>query len=181
MFSAIMDKEKIKRWIKIVTTIEKLTDEACFWISNNNILFREMDTARISMIDFRLDKEYFLSYEYTFEEEEIPICMQSEKLLAFSKLMKNAEDMELTLPDEKTHFILKARAPYEKKLALPVLIATDKMKSGIPQLDYKAKIRMVTTALRDIVKEIKSVSDRVTLVAKDNEVNFIGSQKVTKS
>ena len=177
MFSAIIDKEKIKRWIKIVTTIERLIDEACFWISPNEILFREMDTARISMIDFKLDRDYFLTFEYTFEEEEIPICMQSDKLLAFSKLMKNAEEMEFILPDEKTHFIIKARTPYEKKFALPILVATDKTKSGIPQLDYRAKIRMVTSTLRDIVKEAKSVSDRITLAARDNEISFISKSE----
>lgn len=177
MFSAIIDKEKIKRWIRIVTTIDRLTDEACFWISPDEVLFREMDTARISMIDFKLEKDYFLSYEYTFEEAEIPICMQSDKLLSFSKLMKNAEDMEFILPDDKTHFIVKARTPYEKKFALPILIATDKTKTGIPQLDYKSKVRMVTSTLRDIVKEAKSVSDRITLAAKDHEISFVSKSE----
>ncbi|HEW93894.1 hypothetical protein DRN87_00575 [Candidatus Geothermarchaeota archaeon] len=177
MFSAIIDKEKIKRWIKIATTLEKLTDEACFWISPDGILFREMDTARISMIDMMLEKDYFLTYEYTFEDEEIPICMQSDKLLAFSKLMKNAEEMEFILPDDKTHFILKARAPYEKRFGLPIVVATDKTKTGIPNLDYSARIRLVTTTLRDIVKEAKTVSDRLTLVARDNEISFISKSE----
>ena len=176
MFTAVIDKEKIKRWIRIATTIDKLTDEACFWISNEGLIFREMDAARISMIDLRLDRDYFLTYEYTFDEE-IPICMQSDKLLAFSKLMKNADEMEFTLPEDKTHFIIRARAPYEKRFALPVLIESERSKTGIPQLDYKAKIRIVTSTFRDIIKEAKSVGDRITLAARDNEISFISKSE----
>jgi len=72
MFRAVVGEDKIKRIIRFFNAIEKLTDEACFWISEESILFRDLDTARISMIDFELQRDYFTEYEYS-GEEKIPV------------------------------------------------------------------------------------------------------------
>lgn len=172
MFKAILDKEKAKRWLKFVTTLNKLADEACIWLSKKAIHFRDMDAARISMIDFKLDSEYFL--EYSFEgEEEIPICMPSKKLLEFSKLMKNVEELELILDDGMNHFALASHTPYEKYLALPIAIERDRSKPGVPELEYGARIKLVSSTLKDALNEAKSISDRITFIAEGNSISFI--------
>ena len=167
-----MDKEKIKRWIKFVTTIEKLTDEACFWISGEAFHFRDMDAARISMIDFKLNSEYFI--EYSFEgEDEIPVCMQSKKLLEFSKLMRNSEEMEIILEEGLTHFVLSTKVPYEKYFAIPVVVDRERSKPGTPELEYAAKIKMVSASLKDALNEAKAISDRITFIAEGNTITFL--------
>jgi|Deesub1362B_J571_1020462.scaffolds.fasta_scaffold14649_2 DNA polymerase III sliding clamp (beta) subunit (PCNA family) len=172
MFRAVMDKEKIKRWIKFMTTIEKLTDEACFWISGEALHFRDMDAARISMIDFKLEPEYFI--EYSFEgEEEIPVCMQSKKLLEFSKLMRNSEEMEIILEEGMTHFVLSTKVPYEKYFAIPIAVDRERSKPGTPELEYTAKIKMVSASLKDALNEAKTISDRLTFIAEGNTITFL--------
>ena len=172
MFKAVMDKEKLKRWIKFMTTIDKLTDEACFWISKNAMHFRDMDAARISMIDFKLIPEYFI--EYSFEgEDEIPVCMQSKKLLEFSKLMKNSEELEFHLEEGLTHFILTTKTPYEKYFAIPIVIDRDRSKPGVPELDYTTGLKMVSATLKDTLNEAKTISDRVTFIAEGNMLSFL--------
>lgn len=172
MFSAVMDKDKIKRWIKFVTTIDKLTEEACFWLSSEGIMFRDMDPARISMINFSLSREYFVEYSYE-GEEQTPICLQSKKLLEFSKLLKNSDELELRLEDGGGHLILGTKTPYEKYLMLPVVIDRDRNLPGIPELNYTARIKMVSTSLKDALNEAKAISDRITFIAEGNSVTFL--------
>lgn len=171
MFTAVMDKDKIKRWIKFVTTINKLTEEACFWISSEGILFRDMDPARISMINFSLSRDYFIEYNYE-GEEETPICLQSKKLLEFSKLLKNSDELEIRLEDGG-HLILGTKTPYEKHLLLPVVIDRDRNIPGIPELNYTARIKMVSTSLKDALNEAKAISDRITFIAEGNSITFL--------
>jgi DNA polymerase III sliding clamp (beta) subunit (PCNA family) len=176
MFKATMDKEKIKRWIKVITTIEKLVDEACFWISGEALHFRDMDAARISMIDFKLDSSYFIEYSYE-GEDEIPICMQSKKLLEFSKLMRNAEEMEITLEEGMTHFTLSTKVPYEKYFAIPIAVDRDRNKPGTPELDYSAKIKIVSSLLKDTLNEAKAISDRITFIGEGNTLTFLSKNE----
>jgi DNA polymerase III sliding clamp (beta) subunit (PCNA family) len=172
MFKAVLDKEKIKRWIRFVTTINKLADEACFWISHDAIHFRDMDAARISMIDFRLDANYFNEFTYN-GEEEMPICIQSKKLLEFSKLMKNVEELELIVDDDLTHFALSSHTPYEKYLAIPMVVERERSKPGVPELEYSARIKLVSASLKDALNEAKSIGDRITFIAEGNTISFI--------
>ncbi len=172
MFKAVLDKERIKRWIRYVTAIERLTDEACFWISSEAFHFRDMDAARISMIDFRLEPQYFLEYVYD-GDTEISICMQSDKLLDFSKLLKTADELELALDENMTHFILRTKSPYHKYFAIPIIVERDKAKPGVPELEYKARVKIVSAALRDALKEAKTISDRITFIAEENSISFI--------
>lgn len=172
MFHAVMEKDKIKRWIKFVTTINKLTEEACFWISGEGITFRDMDPARISMINFSLSREYFMEYEYE-GEEQIPICVQSKKLLEFSKLLKNSDELEIGLEDGGGHLLLGTKTPYEKYLMLPMVIDRDRTLPGIPDLNYTAKIKIVSSSLKDALNEAKAISDRITFIAEGNSITFL--------
>ncbi len=172
MFSATLEKDKIKRWIKFVTTINKLTEEACFWVSNDGILFRDMDPARISMINFSLSSDYFMEYSYE-GEEETPICMQSKKLLEFSKLLKNSDELEIRLEEGGGHLILGTKTPYEKYLYLPIVIDRDRSVPGIPELNYTARVKMVSTSLKDALNEAKAISDRITFIAEGNSIMFL--------
>lgn len=172
MFRALIDKEKLKRWIKFVTTIDKLTDEACFWLSEDKMHFRDMDAARISMIDLKLTGDYFINY--LFEgEEEIPVCMQSKKLLEFSKLMKNSEELELQLEEGLSHFALATKTPYEKYFAIPIIVDRDRGKPGVPELNYTARVKIVSTTLKDALNEAKAISDRITIIADGNTLSFL--------
>ena len=176
MFKAVIDKEKLKRWIKFIATIERLTDEVCFWIAGDSIHFRDMDAARISMIDFKLTPDYFT--EYVFEgENEIPICMQSKKLLEFSKLMKNSDELEFHLEGGLTHFILTTKTPYKKYFAIPIVVDRDRNKPGVPELDYTAKLKMVSATLKDTLNEAKAISDKITFIAEGNTLSFLSKNE----
>ena len=172
MWSVTLDKEKFKRWIKFITTIKDLTEEICFWITEEEIRFRDMDAARISMIDFSLENTYFLEYNYD-GEEELPICIQSKKLLEFSKLMKNAEEVTIMIDEGLTHFILRTNTPYEKQLSIPIMADKERTKPGIPDINYTARVKLVSTTLKDALMEAKAISDRITFMAEGNNITFI--------
>jgi len=172
MWSVTLDKEKFKRWIKFITTIKDLTEEICFWITEEEIRFRDMDAARISMIDFSLENTYFLEYNYD-GEEELPICIQSKKLLEFSKLMKNAEEVTIMIDEGLTHFILRTNTPYEKQLSIPIMVDKERTKPGIPDINYTARVKLVSTTLKDALMEAKAISDRITFMAEGNNITFI--------
>ncbi|MEM0056893.1 MAG: hypothetical protein QXH96_00195 [Candidatus Geothermarchaeota archaeon] len=170
MFKAVLSKDKIKRWIKFITTINKLTDESCIWIRNDALHFRDMDAARICMIDFKLLPSYFAEFEC---KEEIPLCVQSKMLLEFSKHMKNVDEMEMTISNDLSYLILQSRVPYERSLMIPVTVDRERSMPGVPELEYTASVKLVSSVLKDMLTEAKSISDRITFIAEGNSITFL--------
>ncbi len=173
MFKAVLDADKIKRWIKIVSTIDELMEEACFKITPEEVIYRDVDSARISMINVSLGKDYFELYDFD-GDSELLVCVQSEKLLKYSKALSKAE--ELTIEVEEGKFVLSSSKPIERKFILPASIE-DREISKVPQVDFKASARIVVPTFRDILKESKTVGETITIHADNNELSFISKSE----
>ncbi len=174
MFKATIDSDKIKRWIKIVTTIEKMVDEACFYLSNDGLIFRDLDSTRVSMINTAFQPGYFELFEYTGESPTF-VCVHSDKLLKYSKALAKAD--ELTIEVVEGRFIISSSKPYEKRFVLPAYFDEERELPRVPEIDFSANVRMVAPTLRDILKESKDVSETITLYASDSEIQFISKSE----
>ncbi len=173
MFRAVLEADKIKRWIKIVSTIDELMEEACFRITPDEFIYRDVDSARISMINVQFGRDYFELYEFN-ADSEFNICVQSEKLLKYSKALAKAD--ELIIEVEENKFILASQRPIERQFILPASIEERDI-SKVPQVDFKASARLVVPTLRDILKEAKTVGETVTIHAEESELSFISKSE----
>ncbi len=173
MFRGVLDKDKLKRWIKIVTTIDALVEEACFRISPDQFMFREVDSTRVSMINFVAEKDYFDLYEFN-ADSDITICVQSDRLLKFSKLLSKADELIIEVEDGK--FILASTKPYEKRFILPAALE-EREALRIPQVDFKARARIVVPTLKDIFNDARALSETITIHAEENEISFISKSE----
>ncbi len=174
MFKATIDSDKIKRWIKVVTTIEKMVDEACFYISEEGIIFRDLDSTRVNMINAYFGEPYFEEFEFTAESPFF-ICVHSDKLLKYSKALSKAD--ELTIEAGEGRFIISSRRPYEKRFVLPAMLDEERELARVPEIDFAANVRMVSQTLRDVLKESKDVSETVTVHATNSEIEFISKSE----
>jgi len=171
MFRAVVAEDKIKRLIRFFNAIEKIVDEACFWVSQDSFVFRDLDTARISMIDFELSRDYFT--EYVFEgEEKIPICVPIDKLADYIKACKNAKEIEFSFETGGRTFNVSTSEPYHRFFAVPMMIDQDKKETGIPNIPFKATFKITTSSLKSILSELKLIDDKITITAKEDAVTF---------
>ncbi|HIE36664.1 TPA: hypothetical protein EYP83_00725 [Candidatus Geothermarchaeota archaeon] len=174
MLKATIDSDKIKRWIKVLTTIDAMVDEACFYISNSEFIFRDLDNTRINMINVTFQREYFDVYEYSGDSPTF-VCVQSDKLLKYSKALSKADELTIEVAEGK--FIISSSKPYMKKFILPAYYDEERELPRVPDIDYSVYVRLVTPTLRDILKESKDVSETITLYALNNEIQFISKSE----
>ncbi len=170
-FRAVVSEDKIKRLIRFFNAIERLTDEACFWISEESFSFRDLDTARISMIDFELQRDYFIEYEFT-GEGKIPVCVPIDTLADYVKACKNAKELEFNFEEGKRTFNISTKEPYERFFAVPMMISEDRKETGVPNVPFKATFKVTTSSLKSILNELKLVDDKITITAQENTVTF---------
>lgn len=170
MFRAVVSEDKIKRLIRFFNAIEKLTDEACFWISEESFLFRDLDTARISMIDFELQRDYFLEYE--FSGEKTPVCVPVDKLADYIKACKNAKELEFSFEEGGRTFNVSTKEPYHRFFAVPMMTSEEKKEVGTPNVPFKATFKITTSSLKSILDELRLVDDKITITAQENAVTF---------
>jgi len=171
MFRAVVSEDKIKRLIRFFNAIEKIVDEACFWISEEGFAFRDLDAARISMIDFELGRDYFIEYEFT-GEGKIPVTVPVDKLADYVKACKNARELEFTFEEGGRTFNVITKEPYHRFFAVPMTISQDKRETGVPNIPFKATFKITTSSLKSILNELKLVDDKVTITAKEDTVTF---------
>lgn len=171
MFKATISEDKIKRLIRFFNAIEKIVDEACFWISEEGFLFRDLDAARISMIDFELSRDYFVEYEYR-GEEKIPVCVPIDKLADYIKTCKNAKELEMSFEEEGRTFNISAKEPYQRFFAVPMMIDKERRETGIPNVPFKATFKITTSSLKNILSELKLVDEKIMIMARETEVTF---------
>lgn len=174
MLKASIDSDKIKRWIKILTTLDAMVDEACFYISSSEFVFRDLDNTRINMINASFQRDYFDTYEYS-GDSPIFVCVQSDKLLKYSKALSKSD--ELTIEVVEGRFIISASKPYMKRFILPAYYDEERELPRVPEIDYSVYVRLTTPTLRDVLKESKDVSETITLYASDNEIQFISKSE----
>lgn len=171
MFKALIGEDKIRRIIKFFSAIERITDEACFWISTDSFSFRDLDAARISMIDFELTNDYFLEYNYS-KEDKIPMCVPIDKLADYIKLCKNAKELEFSFEEGGNTFNIKSLEPYQRTFTVPMMINEEKKETGVPKVPFKATFKITTSSLKEILNQLKLIDDRIIIKVEDNAVIF---------
>lgn len=170
MFRAILDGDRVKRWVRFLAPVAKLLDEACIWLSWDGLMIRDVDPSRISLINFSLSRDYFSEFEFS-GEGRMPVSVDSKKLLEFSALLRNMDELIVTL-DPDGFLRLASLGPYEKEVGMPVTIDSEASLPELPEIDYKASVEMMTASLISILREARSIGDTIAISAAENEIQF---------
>ncbi len=164
--------EKTENWVRFLSAIRKITDEACFHIASDRIWLRGMDAAHVSLIDFAVPKGDFADYQAG--EEESVVCILLDKLLPFLKKTKRGDRMEMIYDEKVGKFKVRVLGEYVREFITPLLDTKDRSPLKVPKVDYTGQIKMTTAALSDALKDIQLISEKVKISTTKETLTLMG-------
>lgn len=160
-----------KTFADIFQVIKKTVPEAVLVFNEKGMRMSTLDPSRVMYIDLFINKSAFTEYEVE-GTVELPINIDD-----FVKVIKRGKKKDrLVLKHSGDNFIeIEFQGTAKRKFRLP-LISVDKIEF-IDSIDlpFTAKIVVTGGIMKDIIRDIKLISDSVKLIAtkEDNIPKFI--------
>ena len=174
MFKAIIqDASSLRDSLDAIST---LITEGSFKISKDGIELIAMDPASVALVMFKILPSAFLDFQC---DSESTICLGLTNLVSILKRAKANDQITFELTDNKLKISMKG--DFKRNFSIP-LIDTPPGSQKIPELNFKGKIEVAASALRDGVRDASMVSDCVVLESSplSFNINSFGDISETK-
>lgn len=143
-------------------SIASLITEGTFKINQEGIRLTAMDPASVAMVDFKILPTAFLDFSAQ-EEQNITVSISN-----FVEIIKRARaNDQVSFELDNNRLKITMKGDFKRNFSLP-LIDTPPGSQKVPELDFKGKVILSTSAFRDGIKDAAMVSDCVILEAEPN-------------
>ncbi|VDP91311.1 unnamed protein product [Echinostoma caproni] len=166
MFEARLNQADI--WKKVVEAIKDLVQEATLDCTENGISLQAMDNAHVSLVSLLLRSDGFETYRC---DRNLSLGLNITRLFEFYCYIENSQMCQRDRSDTLT-LVFESRltfADQEKVSEFEIkLMDLDVDHLGIPDTDYKCVIKMPSSELQRICRDLSQIGDSVVIsVAKD--------------
>ncbi len=155
-------------WRYAINAVSKIIEEASFNISEEGFRLKAIDASRVVLVDFRMPSTSF--DEFDIEKEEA-VGVNLEDLAKILRRATKEDRLELkTLEASRLSiaFIGKGTRRF-------VISSIQTLAEQLPELKipFKARIRMLSTVFRDLVKDLEPIGDAIEFIAKPDAHSLI--------
>jgi|GEM_PF-1499251 DNA polymerase III sliding clamp (beta) subunit (PCNA family) len=162
---------------RLLRTVSRLTDYINLTIDDDSFFARIMDTQHVTLIDFHLQKVIFESFAISDPPVNFSFNVFN-MLTILSRGIKTAKRVELMTENiGKNELII----TFEGKNKAEYTIECEPSEGNypdLPKINYKASLRVTSKMLKDILEDLRIVSDEINVTAEDN--CFVFSSKNDK-
>ena len=157
---------KVEEFIKAMAAINEITDEASLEFEENGMYCSSLDPSSIAMINVWIPKEFFSVYDAS---ETIGLNFED-----FVKILQRMKkDDKIILIKEDSRLIVESVGKSKKRFYLPILDISKNIPKK-PELEYKAKIKVISGDLKDIFKDMSLITQYIKIIANNEVVKFYG-------
>lgn len=156
---------------KIIDALKDLVQEANFDFSPSGISLQSMDNAHVTLVMLLLRADGFESYRC---DRSLPVGINVTSLAKVIKSAGSEDAITLKASDdgETISFIFESPnqarvCEYELKL-----MDLDVQQLGVPQTDYDVQVRMSSSELARICRDLLNINDTVTITAAKETIRF---------
>jgi len=153
----------------LIKAIQAVADEGTFKITSEGMKLIAMDPAHISLVDFELSSSAAEEYEC---EGELQMTVSLSELLKLLKHTKSGESLTLSYNESDRNLeitIVDATGSKQRVFTFKTL-ETVETRSVTPRLTFDAKARISSTAVKDAIRDCKTLSDYVKVTINPEEV-----------
>ncbi|OYT32170.1 MAG: proliferating cell nuclear antigen (pcna) [Thermofilum sp. ex4484_79] len=152
-----------KEWRYLIESLSALIDEANFIATAEGLMLRALDPSRIAMVDLYIPRDAFEEYE--IEGDSVRIGVNFDDLNKIIKRSKSDERVVFETTDGRLKISFIGRA--ERSFSLPLLdVVGEELPS--PKVTFNVMAKMLSDALRDVLKDAELVSDTIKFIAEEN-------------
>ncbi len=155
MLHAKIKSDILRDLVDIVGTI---VDEVKMNLSEDGIGLKAVDPAHVAMVDLKLSKEAFES----FEADQMEIGINLNKIEQFLKLSSSGEIVTLEHVEDENRLVLEVDNITQK---MPLLDTAGMTDPSVPQLDLPVNLIVKGKHLLKGVKASQNISDHIALSA----------------
>lgn len=163
MFHALTSN--VKSFKSSIEAIAFLIDEGTVVLNDAGISVRAMDPSQIAMVDVFMPAKMFEEYK-TDKEQNVGINFS--ELSKVVKRVKSEDKIEMKLDSKLTvTFIGKTTRKFDLGLLEPSPQPRE------PKIEYSSEIKIGSSLIQDVIKDIELVSNKVTIKISKDEVSMI--------
>ena len=155
-------------WRYAMSAVSKIIEEAAFTINKEGFRLKAIDASRVVLVDFQLPSTSFDEFEVG-EEEVIGVNLED-----LAKILRRAtKDDRLELQTlEAGRLSIAFIGKGIRKFIIPSI---ETVSERLPELriTFKARIKMLSTIFRDLVKNLEPIGDAIEFIAKTDENKLI--------
>jgi len=164
-------------WKNLLGAISTLIEEADFNATPEGIKLRSMDPSHVAMVDFEWQRSAF--EEYTCEQPtRIRVSIAS--MLRLLKRVGSDEVLEMLYDDKMRKLNLTLRGKMMRKFTMPTLDPAQE-EVPTPKITFNSKVKLTTSILRDIIDDVRAVSDNVRLEATPERLTALAASELSSA
>lgn len=156
-------------WRVVAKAVSTLVEEASFEASAEGISFRAMDPSHVALIDLFWPNSAFEKY----------VCDKqfrfTVRVVEFAKLFSRADpkDSVEVSSREDGKLTIKFTDSYSREFSIN-LLESPAQPTPLPKIPLNAKVLLTGSTLQQILSDVSTISDRVTIEASSEKVTFSG-------
>ncbi len=157
-----------RAWRYAINAISKIIEEAAFTINEKGLFLKAIDASRVVLVDYNIPSTSF--DEFSVEKEEV-VGVNLEDLAKILRRATKDDQLELeTL--EGGRLAIGFIGKWSRKFIIPSI---ETMAEQLPELKipFTARVRMLSTVLRDLVKDLEPIGDSIEFTVKPDTKTFI--------
>lgn len=154
---------------RAIDGIATLVDEAEFQATLEGISFTMMDPSHVALIDLLIPRDACEKFDFdgekrrfTFNIEDVQKVLKRKHKNDSVQIFVDGEDMEMALEDGR------------KRIFKQHLIESYSSPCPLPKLSFNAKLVLVYEDFMDILKDLETCADHITIAASKDDVVFSG-------
>jgi len=164
-------------WKNLLGAISTLIEEADFNATPEGIKLRSMDPSHVAMVDFEWQRSAF--EEYTCEQPtKIRVSIAS--MLRLLKRVGSDEVLEMLYDDKMRKLNLTLKGKMMRKFTMPTLEPAQE-EVPTPRITFNSKVKLTTSILRDIIDDVRAVSDNVRLEATTERLTALAATELSSA
>lgn len=157
-----------------IKVLSGLITEARLNISKDGLKITELDPANVSMAIWHLLPSACVEYEI---QEPLIIGINLNSMLAILKNAKKSDMLNLSLDADSENvgdkLSISLKGSITRNYTLPLIDLSDITETKIPNLKFKAKVKMSSDTFADSIKEADTIAESVVFEAIETDKTFI--------
>lgn len=157
-----------------ISIISELVTEAKLEIKKDRLELIAMDPANVAMVIFKLLSSAFVEYNI---DKETEIAINLENFKKILRRSKPSDTLTLELDEKANRLKIQLKGESRRTFSL-ALIDYERSGQKIPELEFKAKIKLPTTVFDEAIEDMDVIAESVAFVA-NPEMFLIKSESKT--
>ncbi|MDG6939107.1 MAG: proliferating cell nuclear antigen (pcna) [Nitrososphaerota archaeon] len=168
--------ESAEEWKSVAQAISTLIEEATFVATPEGLNLRAMDPSHIALIDLSWPASAFEKYSC---DQSYNLTARVEDLLRVFKRADSKDRVEIRLGEEN---MLQFRlvGGYERNFEIH-LVESQYSQTPLPKVSFSVAARLKTGIIKQVLEDIKSISDHVSIKAEEAKLAFAGKSETGKA